>query len=171
LYFLEYWQNVTWYQEQPMTIEHGTADGQRHRYTPDYEIHEGPTKTIAECKPLARIESAQAQQQRRIGQAWANTNGYRFVTFTDADLRTGFQLDNLKLFWRYARLRNSQPKQLILGWMEHHSTGSVESLCQDLSILPQDAVPVLCHLLFHHKLGMDLNQAFSMSTAVWKAGK
>ena len=38
LYFLEYWQSVTWYQEQPHTIEHIMPDGKCHRYTPDYEI-------------------------------------------------------------------------------------------------------------------------------------
>lgn len=35
LYFLEFWQVVICYKEQPMTIEWIMADGQRRHYTPD----------------------------------------------------------------------------------------------------------------------------------------
>jgi hypothetical protein len=171
LYFLEYWQHVTWYQEQPMTIEHVMADGHRHRYTPDYEIHEGPTKSIAECKPTARLASVQAEQQRQIGLAWADTNGYRFVTFTDTELRIGHQLENLKLLWRYARLRNPSQSHLILDWLVPHTECQIDELCQQLHLLPRDVVPVVCHLVFHQQLHMDLNQPFSTSRTVWIEGK
>jgi hypothetical protein len=166
LYFLEFWQAVTWYQEQPMTLERIMADGQCRLYTPDYEIHEGAVRTLAECKPADRLESAHAQQQRRIGQAWAKGNGYRFVTFTDTELRAGHQLANLKLLWRYARLRGAHPREQILKRVQRDETSSVKVLCQQLSLPPQIVVPAVCHLLFHHQLQMDLHQPFTTATAL-----
>jgi len=98
LYFLEYRHSVTWYQEQPFTVEQIMGDGKLHRYTPDYEIHDGAENLLVECKPEARLGSAQAQQQRHIGQAWAKNNGYSFVTYTETELRSGQQLNNLRTF-------------------------------------------------------------------------
>ncbi len=169
LYFLEYWQTVTWYQEQPMTIEWAMKDSQVRRYTPDYEIHKGSLRTIAECKPVVRLGSSQATQQREIGRAWAEANGYQFITFTDTELRTGHKLENLKLFWRYARLRHLQWKQPVLDEMGRSASGSVDGLCQQLRILPEEAMPVVCYLLFHQQLHADLNLPFSMSTPLWIA--
>jgi hypothetical protein len=164
LYFLEFWPAVTWYREQPLTIERIMADGQRHRYTPDYEIHKGQVKTLAECKPLDRLDSEHAQRQRQIGQSWAEENGYCFVTYTDADLRSGYQLSNLKLFWRYARLRGEYPQQQIVGQMHQNECNSVDALCCQLNLPVQVVAPTVCHLLFHHQLQMDLRHPFRTTT-------
>lgn len=164
LYFLEFWQTVTWYREQPMTIEHVMADGQVRRYTPDYEIHEDSTKSLVECKPTERLETPHAQQQRYIGKNWAEENGYRFITFTDTELRAGHQLANLKLLWRYARLRGSYPKQAILNDVRQERRSSVKTLSERLKIPVQTLIPIVCHLLFHHQLQMDLYQPFTIVT-------
>ncbi|MBZ0280519.1 MAG: hypothetical protein K8L97_07235 [Anaerolineae bacterium] len=161
LYFLEFRESVTWYKEQPMLLERILEDGQRHRYTPDYEIHEGTIRSLAECKPIERFNSKQAVQQRRIGQAWAEENGYRFVTFTDAELRAGHQLSNLKLLWRYARLRNQQTRQQILTQVRRDGNSSVSLLCQKLHLSTQEVIPPVCYLLFHHHLRMDLEEPFT----------
>lgn len=169
LYFLEYWQHVTWYQEQPLTIEQFMPDGQCHRYTPDYEIHEGIVKTLVECKPEARLESEHAQQQRQIGQAWAKVNGYRFVTFTDSELRTGHQLSNLKLLWRYARQRDTHLLRQIVEHLGPIDRNAVDGLCLRLAIPAQVVVSAVCYLLFHHQLEMELNQPFTTATPFWLA--
>lgn len=167
LYFLEYKQSVTWYQEQPFTVEQVMRDGKPHRYTPDYAIHDGDEKVLVECKPEARLESAQAQQQRRIGQAWAENNGYRFVTCTETELRSGQQLNNLKLFWRYARLREMPDEPGILTHVSACKTSTVERVCQQLQLAPPMVIPQICHLLFHHRLQMELGQAFTTTTSFW----
>lgn len=169
LYFLEYWQNVAWYQEQPMTIKYATPDGQIHRYTPDYEIHEGAVKTLVECKPEARLDSGHAQQQRQIGQTWAEENGYGFVTITDTELRSGHQLSNLKLLWRYARWRDTNLHRQITAKIAQNASCSVDQLCGWLEASPQVVVPVVCYLLFHHELQMDLNQPFTTAASLWIA--
>lgn len=170
LYFLEYWQTVTWYREQPMTIEHATSDGQIRRYTPDYEIHEGMVRTLVECKPEPRLESPQAQRQRQIGQLWAEANGYHFVTFTDTELRSGHQLTNLKLFWRYARRRDSTLHHRILEQITREGACSTEALCQQLGEPLEIIFPTACNMLFYQRLHVDLNLPFT-STALLRIAK
>lgn len=167
LYFLEYQQNVTWYQEQPTTIKYAMPSGQIHRYTPDYEIHEGATKTLVECKPEERLQSRHAQQQRQIGQTWAEENGYDFVTITDTELRSGHQLSNLKLFWRYARWRNTNLHQQITTKITQNAGCSVDQLCHWLAASPRVIVPAVCYLLFHHYLQMDLGHPFTTTVSLW----
>jgi hypothetical protein len=167
LYFLEYWRNVTWYREQPMTIKYAMPDGQIRRYTPDYEIHEGMVKTLVECKPEARVESKHTQKQRQIGQLWAEENGYCFVTFTDTELRSGYQLSNLKLLWRYARQQDTQLQQQIVAQAKQAVTCSVDELCQRLEMPPNVVLPAACSLLFHHQLQMDFNRPFTTMTPLW----
>lgn len=166
LYFLEFWQVVTWYREQPMTIERVMGDGRCRRYTPDYEIHEGNSRILAECKPTDRLSSSQAQQQRDIGQAWAEENGYRFVTFTDTKLRTGHLLANLKLLWRYARLREKQLTLVILNHIRHNQQGSIHMLYETLQHPPQDVLPTVCYLLFHHQLEANLHHPLTQTTSL-----
>jgi hypothetical protein len=161
LYFLEYWQTVTWYREQPMTIEHTMPDGSLHRYTPDYEIHEGTIKTLVECKPEPRLESEQAQQQRQIGQLWAEANGYHFVTFTDTELRSGHQLANLRLFWRYARREDRRLHHQVVEQVTGGVACSTDALCQQLGEPLQIVFPAVCNLLFHQRLQVDLSLPFT----------
>lgn len=169
LYFLEYRQSVTWYQEQPMTIKYAMPDGKIRRYTPDYEIQEEAAKTLVECKPEARLDSGHAQQQRQIGQAWAEENGYGFVTITDTELRSGQQLSNLKLLWRYARWRDTNLHRQIIAKIAQNANCSVDQLCCWLEASPQVVVPVVCYLLFHHELQMDLSQPFTTAASLWIA--
>jgi hypothetical protein len=168
-YFLEYRQSVTWYQEQPMTIKYAMPDGKIRRYTPDYEIQEEAAKTLVECKPEARLDSGHAQQQRQIGQAWAEENGYGFVTITDTELRSGQQLSNLKLLWRYARWRDTNLHRQIIAKIAQNANCSVDQLCCWLEASPQVVVPVVCYLLFHHELQMDLSQPFTTAASLWIA--
>jgi hypothetical protein len=150
-----------------MTIKYAMANGQVCRYTPDYEIHEGAVKTLVECKPEARLESKHAQKQRQIGQLWAEENGYCFVTFTDTELRSGHQLSNLKLLWRYARRQDALLQQQIVAQARQAGTCSVDELCQRLAIPPNVVLPAVCSLLFHHQLQMDFNRPFTTMTPLW----
>lgn len=173
LYFLEYWDSVTWYQEHPMTITWELPDGHIRRYTPDYEIYKGEMKIIAECKSEARLPGKYTQQQLEIGQSWAKENDYHFVTFTETELREGHQLENIKLFWRYARPRTSHAIQdrLLVSMEQLNTRCSIIKLCHQLDLSLQEAVPVICHLLFHHRLQMDITQPFSKATVVWLEGR
>jgi hypothetical protein len=169
LYFLEYRQSVIWYQEQPITIEWQQPDGQIRHYTPDYEIHEVYTKFIAECKPEEKVQGSHAKQQRQIGEAWCEANEYHFVTYTDTALRAGHTLENLKLLWRYARLRDTHAirKRILEGTRLSSGPVTLNQLCEGLAMPQQEIIPAVCHLLFHHELYMDMNQPFSVATTIW----
>lgn len=164
LYFLEFWQSVTWYCEQPMTIERVMADGTLRRYTPDYEIHEDKIRILAECKPMKRLASSHAQQQRHIGESWAEENGYRFVTFTDAELRAGHMLANLKLLWRYARLREKHLEATILKHLRHTEQSNIRILCETYQRPACEILPTVCYLLFHHQLVANLRHPLTDTT-------
>ena len=168
LYFLEYRESVIWYKEQPLTIEWQQPDGQTRHYTPDYEIHKRHTKFIAECKPEAKLHGTHATQQRQIGEAWCEVNGYHFVTYTDTELRTGHMLENLKLLWRYARLKNAHVLRKRILEASSLDTGSVtvSQLSQGLGLPLEEVIPIVCYLMFHHELRMDMNQPFSLATVL-----
>ncbi|KAB8144893.1 hypothetical protein F8S13_03390 [Chloroflexia bacterium SDU3-3] len=103
LFFLEYDPTVHAYYPQPFTISHTDLDGTSHTYTPDFQVIRATGKELVECKPAALVSDDVAQRQIRIGQTWASANDHMFVVITDIDLRSGHQLANLKLLWRYAR--------------------------------------------------------------------
>lgn len=169
LYFLEYRKSVRWYEEQPMTIEWQQADGPLRHYTPDYEIHESDIKYLAECKPVEKLNAAHAQQQREIGKAWCEANHYQFVTYTDTELRAGHELENLKLFWRYARLKHtSSMHEHILRITNLHTFITISELSQMLGMALEAMVPNVCCLLFHQELYMDMNKPFSVTATVWQ---
>lgn len=165
LYFLEFWQDVSWYQEQPLTIEHVMLDGKCRRYTPAYEVHQSGAKILADCKSEERLNSDRAKIQREIGERWASKNGYRFLIYTDTALRAGHQLTNVKLFWRYARLRGVHPQQRILSCIQSRRWGSVQTVSHELQLSTQQVMPVICHLLFHHTIEIDMQCAFTQHTS------
>lgn len=168
LYFLEYRQTVTWYKEQPMRIEWRDMEGINHHYTPDYEIHESETKYLVECKPVAKLQSVHAQQQREIGTAWCAEHQYHFVTYTEADLRSGHVLENLKLLWRYARMKKFAVEcQHLLEVVNTKPGMTVGELSQALALPLAEVVAEVCYLLFHHRLYMDMNIPFTVTSSLW----
>lgn len=173
LYFLEYREGVVWYQEQPLTIKWQQPNGQLRHYTPDYEIHESQAKYIVECKPEAKLQGTHAKQQRQIGEAWCEANGYHFVTYTDTELRTGHTLENLKLLWRYARITNVEvlKKRILSASSFKAGSVTVSRLSQELGLPLQEIIPIVCYLLFHHELWMEMNQPFSLTTILTCEGQ
>jgi hypothetical protein len=110
LYFLEFEHDlITWYKEQPFTLLAQFEDGTARRYKPDCLVaYKDSSMLLIECKPAARLENAHTRRQIAIGQAWAESTGHTFTVITDAALRDGPKLANVKLLFRYARLQVSQ---------------------------------------------------------------
>jgi TnsA endonuclease N terminal len=183
LYFLEYDPSVKCYQAQPFVITGSSMDGTPHRYTPDFQITRIDSMELVECKPAADMHKAHTQQQLMIGQAWADANQHDFVVITDADLRKGHRLANLKLLWRYSRL--SVPPYLTAlcidslmtqpGGLSFQTLAAclvdTAALAQTSSISNAQATliqaPYLYSLLFQHILHADLEQPLSPSSRIW----
>jgi hypothetical protein len=99
LFFLEFDPSVIHYEAQPLTIKAITTNGIEYSYTPDFEVKQTDSfPQLVECKPLALLQVEHTLRQIEIGKNWCNKNNYNFVVVTDADLRTGPRLFNLKFY-------------------------------------------------------------------------
>lgn len=175
LYFLEYDPAVRHYAMQPLVIKGTDAEGMPHTYTPDVLVERTNGRILVECKPAARQEHPHTQQQLTLGQAWADANGCDFVLVTDADLRTGHRLANLKLLWRYARLAVPQAVTVrCLRTLAHKSDGMTFT---DLVVALEGIGPAhllppcLYALLFQHVLTADLDLPLSPASCIRYAAR
>jgi hypothetical protein len=162
LFFLEYDQDVLSYELQPFVIEGKSEDGKHRSYTPDVLISRHTGKELVECKPVSRLQDPHSQQQFALGQAWCDANDYDYIIITDKHLRTGHQLANLKLLWRYSRLNIplAAVEQIHIILTPYTDGLTFLSLAQHLnsnfiSLSPQS---ILYSLLFQHILITDLYQ-------------
>jgi hypothetical protein len=183
LYFLEYDLSVKCYQAQPFEITGSSADGTVHRYTPDFQITRTDGMELVECKPAAALHKAHTQQQLVLGQAWAKANRHDFVVITDADLRAGHRLANLKLLWRYSRLvvpphltalgidlLITQPDGLAFQVLAAHLASTAPIAQTPNTSNTQAALlqaPYLYSLLFQHVLYTNLEQPLSPNSRLW----
>jgi len=176
LYFLEYDPTVIEYHAQPMIITATDTEGETHTYTPDFLVIRTSRKVIVECKPEALVGGTNAQRQIRMGQVWVDTNDLDFVIVTDTKLRRDHTLENLKLFWRYARLK--VPTAIVAGCMAYLKACpgdiSFEDLAAYLSSLanaqgkqpPFIQAPFIYGMLFRHILQADLTRPILPATMI-----
>jgi len=102
LYLLEFDKTVLSYQEQPFRIGY-TFEGKRHSYTPDLFVQRSNKQQIVEVKPAKKFLDEGFIKFCRIISAVCEEHGYEFVVVTDGSIRLQPRLNNIKLFWRYAR--------------------------------------------------------------------
>ncbi len=173
VYFFKFDPAVITYYAQPMVIVGTDAEGNTHTYTPDFLVVRTNGKEIIECKPEALINSSHAQQQIAIGQEWAANNDHDFAIVTDANLRAGHTLENLKILWRYSR--ETIPTATLarsIEYMEKHPEGV---LFQDLTLYlstlatqaaqqPYMQAPLIYNMLFRHILSVELMVPFTSAT-------
>ncbi len=174
--FLEYDPTVKEYHAQPMVITATDTEGKTHTYTPDFLVIRTSGKEIVECKPEALVGGSNAQRQIQMGLAWADANGHDFVIVTDTDLRRDHTLANLKLFWRYARLR--APTAMVANCIAHLKKCPGDISFEDLAIYlsslanaqgtqpPLTQAPFIYSMLFRHILQVDLTRPITPTTII-----
>jgi hypothetical protein len=170
LFFLEFDRMVLRYELQPFVITGTDAEGKPRSYIPDVLITRNTGKTLVECKPTVRLDDPHTKQQRALGETWCNSNDCDYIVITDTDLRTGPQLANLKLLWRYARV--SVPiaflEQIHRTLAPYPEGIPLITLTQYLhNVSPTSTLqPIVFHLLFCHILTADLNQPLLPQTLI-----
>lgn len=102
LFLLDYEPGVTYFTEQPLTIEY-RVNGKPYQYTPDFHVIQDGQHLLVECKPDRYKNSQRNQRKFAAGQAWCAERGWTFVVKTDLEIRAGYRLQNIKLLTRYAR--------------------------------------------------------------------
>ncbi|MBL8078938.1 MAG: TnsA endonuclease N-terminal domain-containing protein [Anaerolineales bacterium] len=101
-YLLDYYPWILGYEEQPFTIQALLDQKKFHSYTPDcLARHATRGLQIYECKSSKALESADTQKQVRMGAQYATENQAEFHLITELDIRQGFELQDIKLMWRY----------------------------------------------------------------------
>jgi hypothetical protein len=161
IYLLEFAPDVQWFTEQPLTIPY-QHQGKDRGYTPDFHVVRGALNTLVECKPQGRVALAENQRKFVAAQAWCANQGWTFQVITDAQLRRGYRLPNVKLLHQFARYEISREmKQRIqeaLASAEEPTT--VADLTRRVApAQPEAAIIPLLHMAFHHELVLQLDDA------------
>ncbi len=163
LFFLEFDPDIQYYQEQPFCMTGELPDGNVHRYTPDFLVSYAGGQQLVECKPASACDDPHTQQQCALGEAWAAAHDSTFRLVTDAELRAGHKLSNLKVLWRYSRWPLvPETAATCLALVQAHANLTVAQLAAwQAPEHPHHAIPLIYALLFHHQLCTDLAQSLT----------
>lgn len=159
LYLLDFDSEVYFFSEQPLTIEYAHEGKARH-YTPDFHVaRTGDRHTLVECKPSHLTETDDNRRKFGAARAWCAERDWEFSVVTDAQLRTGPRLDNIKRLTAYARhVIAPQLKRQTYAILEASPTAlTVGEIAHQLNPQhPAEALACLWHMAFHHEVVMPL---------------
>jgi hypothetical protein len=161
IYMLDFDSDVVSFTEQPLTIEY-EHEGKVLRYTPDFHVIRHGKSSLVECKPEKVVDSTRNQRKFAAGQAWCATQGWTFEVITDAQLRSGYRLSNVRFLTQFARYPISPivKDRIRLCLSAVPTPTTVADLMMRVSPdHPQLArIPIL-HMAFHHELLLPLDKA------------
>jgi len=171
LHLLEYEASVRQFAEQPLTIAY-IVNGKMHHYTPDFKVETTQDITLIDCKPQAQVVEPSNQLKFKAATAWCAEKGWLFKVVTDAELREGCYLSNVKTLFRHAHRKVTRD---ILRQCEHVLSSAPctpRELAQRINADEAAAVEadVLC-LAFHHALFLDIeNGPLTAASLVYQPG-
>ena len=161
IYLLDYDQQVERFEEQPLTIEYGFDDQQRH-YTPDFYVMLAGHSVLVECKPEHFVNTDENQRKFVVAHDWCIQRGWEFRVVTDQQVRGGFRLQNIKQLTQYARLTlAAEARSRIDAFLRQApATLNLQQIVQALEPDdPQHVLTSLLHLAFHHEIELLLDTA------------
>jgi hypothetical protein len=161
IYLLDYDAAVTWFEEQPLTIEY-QHEGKLLHYTPDFHLVEDGQQVLVECKPDHFVATTDNQRKFAVAQAWCQACDWLFRIVTDAEVRAGYRLHNVKLLTAYARLRLDPVLRcrLYATLQSLPSATAIQELAHALRPTGPDMVTAgLLHLAYHGVVDLSLDGA------------
>jgi len=161
IYLLDYDTAVTWFEEQPLTIEY-QHEGKLLHYTPDFHLIEHGQQVLVECKPDHFVNTIENQRKFAVAQAWCQACAWQFRIVTDDEVRAGYRLQNVKLLTAYARLRLDPVLrcQLYATLQSLPSATAIQELAHALRPTDPDMVTAgLLHLAYHGVVDLPLDGA------------
>ena len=159
LHVLDYDQEVTFFEEQPLVIEY-QHERKTRRYTPDFHIVRCSQNILIECKPATLVNTEVNQRKFIAAQQLCAERGWAFQIVTDAELRQGFRLNNIKLLRRYAcHAIHPAIKSQIYALLHDAPTLLTIGQIQAVTTQPVVALTSVLHMAFYHELVIDLDQA------------
>lgn len=161
-YVLDFDPEVAYFTEQPLTIEYNCA-GRTLHYTPDFEVaHSGQRHRLVECKPQHLIHTEDNQRKFTAAQAWCAERGWQFAVVTDAQLRAGCRLQNIKFLTYHARFAFSpQSKAHVYAALaSDRGVMTVGDVAHAVAVQdPATALALIWHMVFHHEVLVPLDAA------------
>ena len=161
IYLLDYDANVTWFEEQPLTIEY-QHEGKLLHYTPDFRLIKHGQQVLVECKPDHFVNTTDNQRKFAVAQAWCQACDWQFRIVTDDEVRAGYRLQNVKLLTAYARLRLDPVLrcQLYAALQSMPSGTPIQGLARALHpTAPATVMAGILHLAFHGVVDLPLEHA------------
>lgn len=169
IYLLEFDPDVLSYREQPIRIIY-FLDGKRHRYTPDFLVVRVNKKQIIEVKPISKVFKGNNRRRFRAISRICSAMGYEFKIATEREIRVQPSLNNIKLFWKYARTSISPQHQIyckeVFGNNREIYLGELIRAFESKGIGRQ----VVFSMLYHKILTVDLTQPVSACSIIQLAG-
>jgi hypothetical protein len=160
IYDLDFSPHVVAFHEQPLEI-HYWKNRKRRKYIPDFQVHFiSGNCSLMECKPLALVNSEENKEKFEIAQVWASDQGWEFEVVTDASLREGFWLENIKFLTQFARYEISPLlKYNILAFINLQQ--DAPSILEVIHGIPSENIGLvrtaIFQLVYFHELSLSLD--------------
>lgn len=154
IYLLDYDEGVTWFEEQPLTIEYQDGGKMLH-YTPDFHAVENGGDVLVECKPTRFVNKDENRRKFATARDWCTQHGWVFRITTEREVRAGFRLQNVKLLTRYARQSVNPTLRGCIYALLHDVQAPVTINDIAGAMLSDDSgivVPSILHMVFHHEV-------------------
>jgi hypothetical protein len=176
LTLLEFSAEVDHFEVQPLKIEWRDERGISRSYTPDvlveFKLGIGRTPWLCEVKYRADIQKHwdELHPKFRQGVHLARQKGWRFRLITEVEVRTTC-LANIRFLmpFKFRDIPEAAAEQL-LGQLRTVCSLTPAALLQSLSSDRQrqaEWLPVLWHLIAHHRIGVDLELALRTDSLIW----
>lgn len=161
IYLLDFDTAVTMYAEQPLSLHYKDGSKQR-RYTPDFSFSRNGQTYLVECKHHEFMQPEKNQMKWAAARQWCDEHGTIFVVVTEAALRAGHRLENVKLLTDYARYVVDDPTKIAI--LRAATIATTPQTVADLMTAvspsqPQAAITPILHMVYHRLLFISLDEA------------
>jgi hypothetical protein len=176
LALLEFSPEVKHFEVQPLKIEWRDERGTARSYTPDvlveFKEEIGRTPWLCEVKYRADIKEYwdELHPKFRRGIRLARQKGWHFRLITEVEVRTTY-LNNIRFLtpFKFRHIPAAAADQL-LDQLRTTCGMTAATVIQSLSSDSQhqaEWLPVLWHLIAHHRIGVDLELALTPDSPIW----
>ena len=161
IYLLDFDATVTTYAEQPFSLHYKDGSKQR-RYTPDFSFTRDNQTYLVECKHHDFMQPEKNRLKWAAARQWCDERGAVFVVVTEAAIRAGHRLENVKLLTDYARYTVDESTKLTI--LQAALTANSPLTMSDMmmtvsSSYPQTAITPILHMVYHRLLFVPLDEA------------
>jgi len=175
---LEFSSEVERFEVQPVKIEWRDKQGVPRSYTPDvlveFKADLDRVPWLCEVKYRADLKKDWGALHPKFiqGIRYAKQRQWRFRLITEVEIRTPY-LANVRFLapFKFRKILEENAEQVLAQLQSIGRTtpaGLIQSLATD-AWLQAEWLPVVWHLLAHHRIGADLELELSMNSPIWSS--